>query len=68
VNRRKREIMDLMLCLAKHFAATSLRVPAPFLGGAALFVQSDLNRKQSRRMEELLCEILERRTSRRRTK
>lgn len=60
--------MDLILCLAKHFAAASLRMPAPFLGNAALLAQSDLNGKQSRQMKRLLCEILEGKTTKRRTR
>jgi hypothetical protein len=60
--------MDLILCIAKHFAAASLTMPAPFLGGAALLAQSGLNEKQSRQMARLLCEILEGKTTKRRTR
>ena len=65
---KKRELMDLILCTAKHFACISMIMPAPFLGGAELLASNDLSGKQNRQMERLVCEIIERRTSKRRTR
>lgn len=65
---RKKKLMDLVLCFAKHFAEASLTMPAPFLGGATLLAQRDLSGKQSRQIERLVSEILERKTNNRRTR
>ena len=59
---KKRDTVNLMLCIAECFAVASCRVPVPFLGGMELILAADkhcrLNPKYFEQVERLVSEII----------
>jgi hypothetical protein len=69
--KKNEKVIDLILCIAKHFAVASLKQPAPLFCGTTESTRSYFTGEQGRRIERLLCEVLRERTvgtKRRRTR